>query len=122
MSQLTLNVSDEESFHCAPSSDSESSHDKATDNVSESNDEIDNESDNDFINWIIFDGNKGNVNLEQPNSGDDSRSLDSLSQEKSGTMTGLHWDTSHKINDPPCIVCHLIPYVLEVMEENWNQF
>ncbi len=66
------------------------------------NDEIDNESDNDFINWIIFDGNKGNVNLEQPNSGDDSRSLDSLSQEKSGTMTGLHWDTSHKINDPPC--------------------
>jgi len=102
MSKLTTHVSDEESFCCAPSSDSESSHDKATDNVSESNDEIDNESDNDFINWIIFDGNKGNVNLEQPNSGDDSRSLDSLSQEKSGTMTGLHWDTSHKINDPPC--------------------
>jgi len=119
MSKLTLNVSNDESFCCAPSSDSEPSHDKATDDVSEQNDD---ESDNDFIDWIIFGGNKENVNEEQPTLDHDTRSNHIPSQEESSTMTGLHWDTSHKINDPPCIVCHLIPYVLEVMEENWNQF
>jgi len=59
MSKLTLNVSNDESFCCAPSSDSEPSQDRATDDVSEQNDD---ESDNDFIDWIIFGGNKENVN------------------------------------------------------------
>jgi len=108
VSGLNSNFSDKECVGCTPWSDNESVHSIDDDNYLSTSmeDEDMEDEDDDFLEWMIFgESHEMNNSIESVDADCDDPSNSARSgvaaEEQSGSIDGLHWDTTFKIHDPP---------------------